>query len=377
MAKEDYYATLGVGREATDAELKSAYRKAAMKCHPDRHPGDKDAEERFKKLNEAYEVLKDPQKRAAYDRFGHAAFEQGGMGPGGFGGDFSGSMADIFDDLFGDLMGGGRRRQQQGGRARGSDLRYNLEITLEEAFKGKHAEIRIPTRVACDACGGTGAKAGTKPKTCSTCSGTGRIRASQGFFTLERTCHVCEGRGEIIEDPCPSCKGQGAVMRDRTLAVNIPAGVDEGTRIRLAGEGEAGSRGGPAGDLYIFVSIRSHPMFQRDDANLYCRVPVSMVTASLGGQVEVPTLEGSRIKVTIPEGTQSGHQLRLRGKGMPVLRGRDFGDMFVEVRVETPRNLTKKQKELLQEFEKESSNDTHPESAGFFSRVKEFFDGLS
>jgi molecular chaperone DnaJ len=373
MSKRDYYEILGVSRTASEAELKAAFRKLAMQHHPDRNPGDKECEHRFKELNEAYDVLKDGDKRAAYDRFGHAAFEHGGVGGGhGFGADFASTFADIFDDLFG--MGG--RRGRQSGRERGADLRYNMEISLEEAFTGKTAQVRIPTSVTCEACSGTGAKTGTRPRACPTCGGHGRVRHAQGFFTLERTCPACHGRGQVIEDPCPSCSGSGRVTRDRTLSVNIPAGVEDGTRIRLAGEGEAGVRGGPAGDLYIFLSIASHQFFQRDGADLHCRVPVSMVTAALGGAFDVPTIDGGKTKVKVPEGTQSGRRFRLQGKGMPVLRSKQMGDMYVQVIVETPQKLSKRQKELLAEFEKISSRETHPESAGFFTRVKVFFDGL-
>ncbi len=368
--KRCYYETLEVERDADEPKLKAAFRKLAMKWHPDRNPGDQSSEVRFKEINEAYEVLKDAEKRAAYDRFGHAAFE-GGMGGGaGFGSDFASTFADIFDDLFG--MGGGRRGRGST-RERGADLRYNMEITLEEAFNGKAAQIRIPTSVTCEACSGTGAKAGTKPKACPTCAGHGKIRHAQGFFTLERTCPACHGRGQVIDSPCPSCTGSGRVTRERGLSVNIPPGVEEGTRIRLAGEGEAGVRGGPAGDLYIFLSIAAHPLFQRDGADLHCRVPISLVTAALGGEFEVPTVEGGKTRVKVPEGTQSGRRLRLAGKGMPVLRSRQTGDMYVQIVVETPQNLTKKQKQLLSEFEKLSSHETHPETIGFFAKLKEFF----
>jgi len=370
MAKRDYYDVLGVQRGANDTELKSAYRKLAMKHHPDRNPGDKQCEHSFKEINEAYEVLKDPDKRAAYDRFGHAAFEQGmgGAGP-GFGADFATTFADIFDDFF----GMGRRGGRSGGRERGADLRYNMEITLEEAYHGKAAQVRIPTSVTCETCSGTGAKSGTKPKTCPTCAGHGKVRHAQGFFTLERTCLTCQGRGQVIDDPCPACSGAGRVTRERTLSVNIPPGVEDGTRIRLAGEGEAGVRGGPAGDLYIFLSLASHELFQRDGADLHCRVPISMVTATLGGEFEVPTMDGGKTRVRVPEGTQSGRRFRLAGKGMPVLRSKQMGDMYVQALVETPQKLTKRQRELLAEFEKLSSTDTHPEAEGFFGRVKEFF----
>jgi molecular chaperone DnaJ len=368
MAKRDYYEILGVERAASDADLKTAYRKLAMKYHPDRNPGDTDAEHRFKELNEAYEVLKDGDKRSAYDRFGHAAFEQAAGAP-GFGADFASSFADIFDDFFG--MSGGRRRGS--GRERGADLRYNMELTLEEAYVGKSAQIRIPTSVACEECAGTGAKPGSKPKACATCHGHGKIRQAQGFFTLERTCPACHGRGQVIDTPCTTCGGLGRTTRERALSVNIPQGVEDGTRIRLSGEGEAGLRGGPSGDLYIFLSIAAHAFFQRDGADLHCRAPISMATAALGGEFEVPTIDGGKTRVKIPEGTQSGRRFRLQSKGMPVLRSKQVGDMYVQVLVETPQNLTKRQRELLTEFQKLSSNETNPESAGFFGRVKEFF----
>ncbi|QIO30727.1 molecular chaperone DnaJ [Bradyrhizobium sp. 1(2017)] len=365
--KRCYYETLEVERDADEGKLKASFRKLAMKFHPDRNPGDDTSEVKFKEINEAYEVLKDRDKRAAYDRYGHAAFEQGGGGA-GFGAGFASSFSDIFEDLFG--MAGQRGR---GGRERGADLRYNMEITLEEAFGGKTAQIEIPVSVTCEACSGIGAKAGTKPKTCSTCGGAGRVRQSQGFFTLERTCPGCQGRGQMIEDACPSCSGQGRVTRERTLSVNIPQGVEDGTRIRLAGEGEAGVRGGPPGDLYIFLSLAQHQFFQRDGADLHCRVPISMVTAALGGEFEVPTIEKTKTKVKVPAGTQSGRRFRIASKGMPVLRSRQMGDMYVQVVVETPQNLTKKQQELLAEFDKLSSDNTQPESEGFFAKVKDFF----
>jgi molecular chaperone DnaJ len=388
MAKRDYYEVLGVQRNASESDLKSAYRRLAKDFHPDRNAGDADAERKFKEVSEAYEALKDTQKRAAYDQFGHAAFE-GGMGggrggPGGFGPDFASSMSDIFDDLFGEFMGGRRgpgQAQGQGGqrrgtgKERGADLRYNLEITLSEAFAGKTAQIRVPASVSCETCTGTGAKVGTKAKPCATCGGMGKVRASQGFFTIERTCPACQGRGETIDDPCPGCSGAGRVTKERTLSVNIPAGVEDGTRIRLASEGEAGLRGGPAGDLYIFLSIKPHEFFQRDGADIFCKVPIAMTTAALGGQIDVPTLEGTSTRVKVPEGTESGKQFRLKGKGMPVLRTKVTGDMYIQVEVETPKNLTRKQRELLEEFEKSSHKDNSPESAGFFTRVKDFFEG--
>lgn len=373
MAKRCYYDVLGVSKASTDSELKSAFRKAAMDCHPDRNPGDAEAEVRFKELNEAYQALSDPQKRAAYDRFGHAAFEQaGGFGPGAAG--FASSMADIFDDLFGDVMG---RRGGRNGAIRGSDLRQSMEITLEDAFFGKTASLTLPTSITCEACSGSGAKPGAKPRPCHTCGGHGRVRAQQGFFAIERTCPHCHGRGEIIDDPCHPCGGSGRVTRERSLSISIPAGVEDGTRIRLAGEGEAGTRGGPPGDLYIFISIKPHLFFQRDGADLFCRVPISMVQAALGGEINVHTLDGSEAKVKIPEGTQSGKQFKLRGKGMPVLRSREVGDLYIQATVETPQNLTKRQRELLAEFDALSSTKTHPESAGFFAKMKDFFENLS
>jgi molecular chaperone DnaJ len=382
MAKRDYYEILGVDKNASEQDLKSAFRRLAKEHHPDRNPGNKSAEQKFKEINEAYEALKDPQKRAAYDRFGHAAFEggMGGRGPGGAGGfgpDFASSMSDIFDDLFGEFMGGrrGSGQRARSGRERGADVRYNMEISLQEAYAGKNAQVRVPTSVACETCSGTGAKVGTKPVSCHTCAGLGKVRASQGFFTIERTCPSCQGRGEVIDDPCPGCSGAGRVTKERTLSVNIPAGVEDGTRIRLAGEGEAGLRGGPPGDLYIFLSIKPHPFFQRDGADIFCKVPISMTTAALGGQVDVPTLEGISTRVRIPEGTESGKQFRLKGKGMPVLRSKSTGDMYLQVDVETPKNLSRRQRELLEEFERESHRETSPESHGFFSKVKDFFEG--
>ena len=374
MAKQDFYEVLGVAKSASGDELKRAYRKLAMKHHPDRNPGDKSAEQKFKEINEAYDILKDDQKRAAYDRFGHAAFEQGGgRGPGDFG--FSGGFADIFDEMFGEFMGAGRRGQ--GGPSRGSDLRYNLEISLEESFRGKQTTVRVQTLVSCDQCKGTGAEAGSRPVTCPTCHGRGRVRAQQGFFTIERPCATCQGAGRIIDNPCKACAGQGRTRREKTLSVNIPPGVEDGTRIRLAGEGEAGVRGAPTGDLYIFITITPHRIFQRDGANVFCRVPISITTAALGGSIEVPSVDGSRARVTVPPGTQSGHQFRLRGKGMSVLRSPARGDMFIEAIVETPVNLNKRQQELLREFEKAGDQvGTHPESEGFFARVKEFFEDL-
>ena len=380
MAKRDYYEILGLQRGAGEADLKSAFRRLAKEHHPDKNPGDKVSEQKFKELAEAYEVLKDPQKRAAYNQFGHAAFE-GGMGgrggQGGFGPDFASSMSDIFDDLFGEFMGGrrgpGRGQGGQSARERGADLRYNMDIALGEAFAGKTAQIRVPTSVPCDGCAGSGAKPGTEPKSCPTCGGAGKVRASQGFFTIERTCPGCQGRGEIIADPCTKCQGAGRVTKERTLSVNIPAGVEDGTRIRLAGEGEAGLRGGPAGDLYIFLSIKPHELFQRAGADIFCRVPISMTTAALGGQIDVPTVDGAKTRVKVPEGCETGKQFRLKGKGMPVLRSKVSGDMYIQVEVETPKHLTARQRELLADFEAESHKETSPQSDGFFARVAGFF----
>ena len=379
MAKTDFYEILGVSKGATDADLKRAYRQQAMRYHPDRNPGDSAAEARFKEINEAYEILKDPQKRAAYDQFGHQAFEQGGMGGGGAGFDFS-SFADVFDDLFGDFVGGGgggsRRR---GGGNRGADLRYNLTITLEEAFGGKKAQIKVPTSVGCDACSGSGSKGGAEPTACSTCRGAGRVRSQQGFFTVERTCPACQGAGRTISDPCRNCSGAGRVHRDKSLAVTVPQGVEDGTRIRLSGEGEAGLRGGQPGDLYIFISVAPHRIFRREGTNVFCRVPIPMTRAALGGDIEVPTIDGKRVRVQVPSGTQTGKQIRLRTKGMTELHGHARGDMFVELVVETPVNLNKRQQELLREFERggEGSPEQHPESSGFFSRVRELWDDLT
>jgi molecular chaperone DnaJ len=371
MSKRCYYETLECQKGATAEVLKSSYRKLAMRFHPDKNPGDHTAEIKFKEINEAYDVLKDDQKRAAYDRFGHAAFEAGmgaaGARAGNPFGDF-GSFGDVFEDLFGQMMGAGRKRQN-----RGQDLRYNLTISLEEAYNGRSAEIKVPTQVACDPCSGTGAEPGHSPETCPSCAGHGKVRATQGFFTIERTCSPCRGTGKIIRNPCKTCRGSGLVQKERTLNVDVPPGVEEGTRIRLSGEGAAGSNGGPAGDLYIFLSVAEHAIFQRDGHDLHCRAPVSFVMASLGGSIEVPTLDGGRAKVSIPEGSQPGRQFRLRGKGMPVLRSAQKGDLYVEVAVETPVKLTKRQKELLREFEAESQAGTQPEAEGFLARLKDFW----
>lgn len=375
MSKRDFYEVLGVTRGCDEKTLKTAFRKLAMEFHPDRNNGDQAAEIKFKEVSAAYECLRDPQKRAAYDRFGHAAFENGG-GP-GFPNDFAASMSNIFDDIFGDFMGSGRRGggNRSGGRERGSDLRYNMEISLEEAYLGKTAEVEVPTKVVCQSCSGSGAKRGSSPKVCPSCDGHGRVRAASGYFSIERTCPTCQGRGEVISDPCLECNGAGRVTEERKLSVNIPSGIEDGTRIRLGGEGEAGVRGGPPGDLYIFLSIRPHEFFQRDGADIFCRVPISLTTAALGGEFNVPQIDGGKTRVKVPEGSQTGKQFRLKGKGMPVLRTSKVGDMYIQIVVETPSNLTRRQRELLEEFEKASSAETHPESTGFFSRVRDFFGG--
>ena len=384
MAKRDYYEVLGLKRGAGPDEIKKAYRRKAKELHPDRNSDNPNAEAQFKEANEAHDVLKDPEKKAAYDRFGHAAFE-GGMGGGGgnpFGqrggaqqADFASAFSDVFDDLFGGMSGrqaGGRQRA-----SRGSDLRYNLRVTLEEAYSGKSETIQVPTAVACDRCKGTGAEGGAEPTACPTCSGMGKVRAQQGFFTVERTCPTCSGAGQIVKNPCTKCGGAGRVERERQLSVNIPAGVETGTRIRLGGEGEAGLRGGPPGDLYIFVEVAEHPIFQRDGTHLFCEVPAPMTKAALGGEIEVPTIDGGRSRVKIPAGSQSGKRMRLRGKGMPALRGGPAGDMFIEIAVETPVSLSSRQKELLREFETLSEASNNPASDGFFARVKSFWEGLS
>ena len=373
MAKQDYYATLAVAKDASAEDLKKAYRKLAMQHHPDRNPGDKKAEARFKEAAEAYEVLKDDQKRAAYDRYGHAAFENGG-GPQGFEG---GGLGDIFDQMFGDFMGGGRRG---GGRTRaGADLRVQVEIELPDAFFGTKTTVRVPSRVACEACAGTGSEDKTRSAdTCNTCNGAGKVRAQQGFFLIERTCPTCGGAGRVIRNPCRVCKGAGTVQREKSLAVTIPAGVEDGTRIRLAGEGEAGGQGAPAGDLYVHVAIQPHPIFQREQANVLVRVPIRMAQAALGGDVEVPVIDGTRASVKVPAGTQTGDQLRLRAKGFSVLRSAARGDMYIQFSVETPHHLSRRQRELLEEFDSETTGHAkgHPETEGFFTKVKEYFERL-
>ena len=381
MAKRDFYEVLGASKGASSEELKKAYRTKAKELHPDRNSDNPNAEAQFKEVNEAYDVLKDGDKKAAYDRYGHAAFE-GGMGGarggGGMGGngDFASAFSDVFEDLFGDFMGG--QRGGGGGRSRaqrGSDLRYNLRVTLEESFKGVQKTINIPASVSCESCHGTGAEGGAEPVNCPTCSGMGKVRAQQGFFTVERTCPTCNGMGQIVKNPCKSCGGAGRTEKERAVSVNIPAGVETGTRIRLAGEGEAGLRGGPTGDLYIFIEVRDHAIFQRDGVHLFCRVPVPMTTAAMGGEVEVPTIDGGSSRVKVPAGSQTGKQMRLRAKGMPALRGGGSGDMLIELAIETPVNLTARQKELLREFEK-LSEENNPEGSSFFSKVKSFWDGM-
>ncbi len=383
MAKRDFYEVLGVERGASAEEIKKAYRRKAKELHPDRNKDDATAEDKFKEVNEAYDILKDPQKKGAYDQFGHAAFDAsmggGPRGPAGAGPqDFSSAFSDVFEDLFGDFMGGrGRGGRGRDGFVRGTDLRYNLRVTLEDAYSGKQVTISVPGSVKCDACSGTGAEGGAQPQTCPTCGGHGKVRAQQGFFTIERTCPTCGGRGQIIKNPCRVCGGQGTVRKDRTLNVSIPAGVETGTRIRLAGEGEAGKRGGPPGDLYIFIDVAPHEIFERESLNLHCRIPVPMTTAALGGEIEAPLLDGGRTRVKVPAGVQSGKQLRLRGKGMPALqRAGQQGDLYIELMVETPVNLTPRQKELLREFEQQKA-DNSPESQNFFSKVKGFWDSMT
>ncbi len=369
MSKRDYYEVLGVNKSADDKELKKAYRRVAMKYHPDRNPDDKNAEEKFKEASEAYEVLSDSQKRSVYDQYGHAGMEQGGFG-GGFGGG-AGGFSDIFGDVFGDIFGGGGGGR--GGPSRGSDLRYNLDLSLEEAVKGKTVKIKIPTLVSCETCNGTGAKPGTSPTTCATCGGHGQVRMSQGFFSVQQTCPTCRGTGKTISDPCTSCHGQGRVEENKTLSVKVPPGVDTGDRIRLAGEGEAGDAGGPSGDLYVQVNVREHEFFQRDGKNLYCEVPISMFDACLGGEIEVPTLDG-RVKLRIPAETQTGKLFRLRGKGVTSVRGGAAGDLMCRVVLETPVNLSSKQKDLLQQLRDDMKGKKHsPRQESWFEGMKNFF----
>lgn len=381
----DYYEILGVTRGCDDAGLKSAFRKLAMEHHPDRNGGCEEAAGRFKEINEAYSVLSDPQKRAAYDRFGHAGVN--GTGGAGAGGaqfhDVSDIFNEVFGDVFGDMFGGGRQRQRSG-PARGQDLRYDLEISLEQAYAGADVEITVPAAMTCEPCSGTGAKPGTSPTTCTTCGGAGRVRASQGFFSIERACPRCGGAGEMIMDPCGECRGQGMVRHERTLSVRIPAGVDDGARIRLAGEGDAGGRGGPRGDLYIFLSVKPHDLFERDGLDLLCTVPVPMAIAALGGEIDAPCLLGgehcdgeSKLKVRVPEGAQTGRTVRLKGKGMPSLRSRDRGDLVVELFVETPTRLTARQKELIAEFADICGEQQHPKSASFLGKAKRFWNEVT
>lgn len=371
---QDFYSVLGVARGADDAAIKAAFRKGAMQFHPDRNNGDPEAERKFKEINAAYEILSDPQKRAAYDRFGHAAFQNGSNGAGGFGGGFNaGAFSDIFETIFSDIVGA---QQRQRGPGRGADLKYTFDISLGDAFTGKKAEITVPGSVACRTCEGSGARPGSGPTTCATCRGAGKVRMQQGFFTIERTCPHCQGEGRVIADPCTDCSGQGRVRRERTLAVDVPAGIENGTRIRLSGEGDAGPRGGPEGDLYIFVNIEDHEFFQRDGADLYCELPVPMTTAALGGALETPTIEGGRVKVDLPEGVQTGKKFRIKGKGMTRLNQKGRGDLIVEILVETPVGLTARQKELLREFCEAGGDDKCPESKGFFTRAKRFWDGI-
>jgi molecular chaperone DnaJ len=380
MAKRDFYDVLGVSKGAGADEIKKGYRKKARELHPDRNSDNPEAEAQFKEANEAYEILKDDNKKAAYDRYGHAAFDGGmGGGPRGGGpgqGDFASAFSDVFEDLFGDFMGGQRGTGGRQRAARGSDLRYNMRISLEDAYSGLQKSITVSTSATCEECNGSGAEGGAEPQTCPTCSGMGKVRAQQGFFTVERTCPTCSGAGQIVKNPCKGCAGAGRVQKEKTLSVNIPAGVETGTRIRLSGEGEAGLRGGPSGDLYIFIEVAEHSIFQRDGLDLFCRVPVSMVTASLGGEIEVPTIDGGRSRVKVPEGSQSGRQMRLRSKGMPALRGTGQGEMYIELAVETPVKLTGKQKEILREFEDSCAHSNNPNAHGFFDKVKSFWDDM-
>ncbi len=377
---KDYYETLGVERDASDGVIKKAYRKLAMELHPDRNPGNKDAESRFKEVNSAYEVLKDPKKRSIYDQFGHAGLGQGG----GFSGDpsaYGGGFGDIFEEFFGDIFGGGRPGagggRGRGGNRRGEDFRYDLSVTLETVMHGSEERVRIPSIIVCNTCNGSGAPPGSGPETCSTCGGAGQVRTQQGFFSIARTCPACRGQGRIIRNPCRDCQGQGRKRSEKTLTIRIPPGVDTGTRIRLTGEGGAGLNGASAGDLFIMIEVASHPMFERYDADLLCQVPITFPQAALGGKLEVPTLSG-RARVTLPPGTQTGRRLALRGKGLPHLsRPGVFGDLVVEVRVETPVNLNKRQRALLEELAASSDNDTQPESSSFLGKVKDFLDKMS
>ena len=372
MTKKDYYDVLGVEKNCDEKTLKTAFRKLAKQHHPDHNSGNPDSESKFKEVSEAYERLKNAESRAAYDRYGHAAFDgSGGRGPSGsgFDGNFSSAFSDIFEDFFGDFGSGSR---SSGSSNRGSDLRYNLEITLEEAFHGKSDTINVPMNTICSTCSGSGGEKGEAPIICPNCQGSGKTLASQGFFTIERTCNSCHGQGKIVVNPCKSCGGEGRQKKPKKLTVNIPSGVEDGNRIRLSGQGEAGIRGGATGDLYIFVSLKPHIFFQRDGSDLYCNVPVSMATAALGGQIEIPTVDGGKTRVIIPEGSQNNKQFRLRSKGMPVLRQKRQGDLYLQISVETPISLSKKQKQLLEEFEKESNEKTNPESHSFFKKIRDF-----
>lgn len=380
MSKRDLYEVLGVARDASERDIKKAYKRLAMKFHPDRNPDDPSAVEKFKEVKNAYEILTDAQKRAAYDQYGHAAFEQGGMGGGGFGGGAGGDFGDIFGDVFGDIFGGGRRGGGQQRAQRGADLRYNMELTLEEAVRGCSKEIEVPTLVSCEVCDGSGAKKGSPVQTCGTCHGHGQVQMRQGFFAVQQTCPTCNGKGKTFQEPCTSCHGEGRKHKTKSLNVKIPAGVDTGDRIRLSGEGEAGENGAPAGDLYVQVHVKDHHIFERDGSNLYCEVPVSFTMAALGGEVEVPTLDG-RVNLKVPAETQTGRMFRMRGKGVKGVRGGAQGDLIVKLVVETPVKLSSKQKELLKEFEElcagDATNKHKPKSEGFFNGVKKFFDDLT
>ncbi|MGH1376386.1 MAG: molecular chaperone DnaJ [Alphaproteobacteria bacterium] len=384
---KDLYKTLGVDDAASADEIKKSYRKLAMKYHPDQNKDNAEAEEKFKEINQAYDILKDEQKRAAYDQYGSAAFDgsmgghPGGHPGGGFGG---GGFSDIFEDMFGDFMGGGGggHGRRGNGPARGSDLQYTMDLSLEDAYRGKEAKIKIPVNDSCDTCSGTGAENGESAQNCGTCNGAGRVRQQQGFFTIERACPTCHGEGAIIKNPCRKCSGSGRIQKSKTLKVKIPAGVETGRRIRLTGEGEAGLRGGPRGDLYVMINVKPHKLFQRDSNNLYCRVPITITRAALGGDIEVPTVEGTRATVKVPAGTQTGQQFRLRGKGMSMLRSDSRGDMYIEIFVETPVNLSKKQQDLLRDLDSsigdgKNAGKHSPESSGFFKKIREFWDDLS